>query len=285
MKEDVAAPSQADVMAAEAVLRSGAQEEPEAGPAPSLLITHLAGIVEAVSVEEAFAAVGRMIRPLGFDRLFYGLSRARADIRQHEFDDVLFLSSFPDAVTAAFFRDGHLGNSPLRRWLMSNTGACSWRWVESERAAGRLSAAEVRSVEFCLAHGVVAGYTLSLADRTPRDGAAISLCARSGLTQADADAIWRRNGAEIGLIARIFHLRAATLPFAPFGRELTARQRETLQWAGDGKSVQDIAVIMGLTPATVEKHLRLARHTLGATTTAHAVRKALSFNQLYPNRR
>lgn len=245
----------------------------------------LASIVEATAVETAFAAVGQIMAGYGFDRLFYGLSRSRADLRQYEFDDVLFLSSFPDTVTAAFFRDRHLGNSPMRRWLMSNTGACSWRWVETERAAGRLSDAEERSVAFCRAQGLVAGYTLSLADREPRDGAAISLCARPGLSQADAEAIWARHGPVISLVSRVFHLRVATLPFAPAGRALTARQREALQWAGDGKSVQDIAQIMGLTPATVEKHLRLARQTLGASTTAHAVRKALSFNQLYPSRR
>ncbi|CRL11354.1 hypothetical protein NIT7321_02209 [Phaeobacter italicus] len=38
---------------------------------------------------------------------------------------------------------------------------------------------------------------------------------------------------------------------------------------------------MGLTTATVEKHLRLAREALSVETTAHAVLKAALHNQMY----
>ena len=38
---------------------------------------------------------------------------------------------------------------------------------------------------------------------------------------------------------------------------------------------------MGLQPATVEKHLRLARETLNVETTAQAVLKASVQNQMY----
>jgi LuxR family transcriptional regulator len=45
--------------------------------------------------------------------------------------------------------------------------------------------------------------------------------------------------------------------------------------------MQDIATIMGLTPATVEKHLRLAREALNVDTTAQAVLKAALQNQMF----
>jgi len=64
-------------------------------------------------------------------------------------------------------------------------------------------------------------------------------------------------------------------------RPLTRRQREVLEWVGDGKTVQDIALLMGLTPATVEKHLRLAREALEVGTTAQAVLKASYQNQIF----
>ena len=54
-----------------------------------------------------------------------------------------------------------------------------------------------------------------------------------------------------------------------------------LQWVGDGKTTQDIALLMGLTAATVEKHLRLARDSLSVETTAQAVLKAALQNQMY----
>ena len=64
-------------------------------------------------------------------------------------------------------------------------------------------------------------------------------------------------------------------------RTLTKRQREVLQWVGDGKTTQDIAVLLGLTPATIEKHLRLAREALDVETTAQAVLKAAFYNQMF----
>ncbi|MEJ2019255.1 MAG: helix-turn-helix transcriptional regulator, partial [Maritimibacter sp.] len=62
---------------------------------------------------------------------------------------------------------------------------------------------------------------------------------------------------------------------------LTERQREVLSWIGDGKSNLDVATILGVSVATVEKHLRLARERLGVETTAQAVLKASFQNQIY----
>jgi len=62
---------------------------------------------------------------------------------------------------------------------------------------------------------------------------------------------------------------------------LTKRQREVLQWVGDGKTTQDIAILLDLTSATIEKHLRLAREALDVETTAQAVLKAAFLNQMF----
>ena len=109
----------------------------------------------------------------------------------------------------------------------------------------------------------------------------MSLCARKDLTQDDVDAIWAEHGDEIHLMNQVAHLKVMTLPYSPPKRHLTKRQREALQWVGDGKTTQDIALLMGLTAATVEKHLRLARETLSVETTAQAVMKAALLNQMY----
>jgi DNA-binding CsgD family transcriptional regulator len=78
----------------------------------------------------------------------------------------------------------------------------------------------------------------------------------------------------------VTHMKLLTLPYTG-SRSLTARQREVLQWVGDGKTAQDIAILMGLTPATIEKHLRLAREALDVETTAQAVLKAAFYNQMF----
>ena len=47
------------------------------------------------------------------------------------------------------------------------------------------------------------------------------------------------------------------------------------------KAFSLIAILMGLTTATVEKHLRLAREALSVETTAQAVLKAALHNQMF----
>lgn len=55
---------------------------------------------------------------------------------------------------------------------------------------------------------------------------------------------------------------------------LRPRQREVLGWIAAGKTTGETAVILGLTRGAVEKHLRLAREALEASTTAAAVARA-----------
>src|SRR5262245_51257042 len=45
--------------------------------------------------------------------------------------------------------------------------------------------------------------------------------------------------------------------------ELTAREREVLQWVAAGKTNRDIAEILGARPRTVEKHLERVYQKLG----------------------
>ena len=97
--------------------------------------------------------------------------------------------------------------------------------------------------------------------------------------QDEGDAIWDKHGLEISVLNNVMHLKLQTLPYSQ--RTLTKRQREVLQWVGDGKTTQDIAVLLELTPATIEKHLRLAREALDVETTAQAVLKAAFYNQMF----
>ena len=101
------------------------------------------------------------------------------------------------------------------------------------------------------------------------------------MTQDHVDAIWEEHGRDIHLMNNIAHLKILSLPYSPPNRMLTRRQREALEWVGDGKTTQDIAILMGLTAATVEKHLRLARESLSVETTAQAVLKAALHNQMF----
>jgi LuxR family transcriptional regulator len=128
---------------------------------------------------------------------------------------------------------------------------------------------------------VHAGYTISFKSVSSRAKGAISLCGRADLSQDALDQIWAEQGDDIVLMNNLVHLKILTLPIPLQNQNLTPRQREALEWVGDGKTMQDIAQIMGLTQATIEKHLRLARETLNVETTAQAVAKAAFHNQMF----
>ena len=140
---------------------------------------------------------------------------------------------------------------------------------------------EKKIVEFNRKYGIVAGYSVSFKDVSSKSKGAIGLVGREDLSQQDVDDIWQEHGREILQINNVAHLKLASLPYSNRDKPLTARQKEVLEWVGDGKTIQDIATIMGRTPATVEKHLRLARETLNVETTAQAVFKASVSNQIF----
>ncbi len=135
--------------------------------------------------------------------------------------------------------------------------------------------------EFNQDYGLEAGYTVSFPTVSSRTKGAISLGARSGVTQESLDALWEKSGRDIALINNVAHLKIQSLPYDNPERELTSRQREVLEWVGDGKTIQDIALLIGRTPATVEKHLRLARDAMNVETTAQALLKATFMRQIY----
>jgi len=164
-------------------------------------------------------------------------------------------------------------------WAVRNNGACSWAWWAQNTAM--LSESEKKVVAFNIAHGVTAGYSISFRDASIRNKGAIALTAERGMTQDIVEEVWKEHGRDITVMNNVVHLKLIQLPYSTPARHLTKRQCEALEWMRDGKTTQDAAEIMGLTAATVEKHLRLAREALDVETTAQAVLKASFQNQIF----
>jgi LuxR family transcriptional regulator len=242
---------------------------------------HLQRIANAPTPEEIWALLLAAMADYGFDRVNYGFTRQKRENSVGDIQDALFLSNHDRTVTKEYFDAGFFMKTPMFRWVMTHTGACSWRWAESERAAGRLSAEELMSMDMTRRAGITAGYSISFAEMSARDKGAMGLTARAGLTQDDVDAMWDAQGDEVLAICNMMHLRITHMPFRVQRRPLSPRQREALEWVAEGKTTQDIAQIMNISPAMVEKHLRLARDVLDVETTAHAVAKASMLNHIF----
>lgn len=238
-------------------------------------------IANASSVEEVWDLHCRNMADFGFDRLIYGFTRYRTATSLGDPEDFVLLTNHDPAYMDGFIGEGLFFHAPMVRWALAHDGACSWSVLEEMMRSGALTEQERRVIEFNLSHGVTVGYSISFKSMSPRAKGAIALTARRSLSQSAVDAMWAEHGERILALNNVAHLRILTLPYMTPSRALTQRQREVLGWVGDGKTVQDIAVLLGLTPATVEKHLRLARQALSVETTAQAVLKAAFQNQMF----
>ncbi|PJI91852.1 LuxR family transcriptional regulator [Yoonia maricola] len=244
------------------------------------LVAHLEQLTNASTVEDLWDIHTRQMETYGFDRLMYGFTRYRTSTGLGDPQDWVLLSTQNPEYMKVFFDEGLYYHAPMIRWALANDGACSWRWMMDMNRVENLTQSELRVMEFNKSMGVTAGYTISFRSISERTKGAIALTAKADLTQDAVEQTWAKHGDEIIVMNNVMHLKLLTLPYSG-DRSLTKRQREVLQWVGDGKTTQDIALLLGLTPATVEKHLRLAREALDVETTAQAVLKAAFYNQMF----
>ncbi len=233
------------------------------------------------TLEELWDAHCRQMAEYGFNRLLYGFTRFRTETSLGDPEDFVILTNHGKDYLDGFLRDGLYFNAPMLKWALQNEGAASWKITQDMMVDGTLTEHERKVVEFNRSKGVVAGYTVSFNSVSMRSKGAISLSGCGSRTQEEVDEVWAEHGEDILLMNNVAHLKILTLPYNAPNRALTKRQREALEWVGDGKTTQDIALLMGLTAATVEKHLRLARESLAVETTAQAVLKASLQNQMF----
>ena len=245
------------------------------------VLSLLSRIAEGKSVADVWELAAGYYRGLGFARCNYGFTRFRAARNEGDPDDALFLTTTDPTYAQFYFRNGFFSRTPAFSWAQVNTGACTWSWVREAYLAGKLSPEEAETVRMNVAMGIVAGISVSFPETSSRAKGALGLIADPGLDPPAVDRIFAANKGELMAVANMMHLRLIQLPFTIRRRPLTQRQREALEWVADGKTTQDVAMLMDVSAAMVEKHLRLAREALSVDTTAQAVAKAALMNLIF----
>lgn len=244
-----------------------------------LVIETLDRMVSATTVSAVWAEHVAAMAVFGFDRLFYGFTRQHTPQGLGPRDEMLVLSNHDEAYLGPYLAEEKYVYGPMTAWARQNVGAMSWSWINENKH--RLSDKQLAVLDFNLSHGVIAGYTISFRDAVTRNKGAIALTAQVEIPQHDIEAVWNEFSSEINVVNQTAHLRYTSLPWPGNQSGLSPRQREVLEWVGDGKTIADTATIMGLKAATVEKHLKKAREALKVETTAQAVMKAAQSNQIF----
>ncbi|WP_108500978.1 helix-turn-helix transcriptional regulator [Paracoccus indicus] len=161
-------------------------------------------------------------------------------------------------------------------WVLQNDGD-----ITATRLIAQVGAERTPSLAMGARNGMRAVQLLSLRNIVKHSVGAIMLMPGLNAEEDDLARLWEQRSADMWLLARTLHMRVATLPREHPTLTLTTRQREVLSWRSAGKTVSEIGTILGITPATVEKHMRLAREALGVDTTPQAVLKAHVTDQLF----
>ncbi len=233
------------------------------------------------SFEDLWAHHTAQMARYGFDRLFYAFNAFRGLGLYDNPEDALLLTNMPSEYVEAYLSGGIFRDGAMLRWATENTGAVSWAKVYGALPDYPSTDGEQAMMALNQKYGITAGYTISFPMCLKNASAGIGMAVRADMTQDDADAIWAEHGEELEILNHVAHLCILQLPATGQRRLLTARPAEVLELVADGKTMQDVALLLERNVGTVEKHLRGARDALGVETTAQAVRKASILNQIF----
>ena len=254
---------------------------PELALENATFAAHLAALISATDQETVWAMTSAFFRDLGFAHAIYGYSPDSWGAKLGSPEDYLVLSTFSAEISAEMVEQGHHLQSLTFHWALKNVGVASWAKSAEECGLDADFVVDPVSLEFFTRSGLLSGCSVGFPNERTRGNATLALVAPSHVPQYEVDR-WLALYQDVILVtATIAHSRLSTLPYPSPRGGLTRRQREVLEWVAEGKTAADIATIMGLSAPTVDKHLRLARETLGVDTTAHALIKAAFLNQVF----
>ena len=239
----------------------------------------IAQVLKAESIAEVWRIFCGEMEELGFDLLLYGATSLSGGRDGGRLDETLVLLNAPDAYADIVLGEELYVHSLTFEWAARHDGFVYWDQALRQMAVHPSpKQGQIRALN--AAFDVTAGYIGSLNKIVPGMRGVIGMSTAKRLDTKSTDRLWRDVGDLVEILCNAMHLRIATLPQTEILKPLTTRQLEVLHWCAEGKTIQEIAIIMQISVGTVEKHMRMARTSLEAENTAHAVRKATSLNLL-----
>lgn len=253
----------------------------ENGLDASALMSRMAGILRCRDIESAWAAVVALFREIGFAEVLYGYTPSSRGQNLGSVDDFLVLATLPKCEITELMGNGYHLQSATFQHAISHQGVFSWSMPHSVLPPELGFVQTQAALDFYAGIQFFAGCTVGFQGNRTRGFAALILAAPPQTGQDELDGWLAQIEDTLFVLASLAHRALAALPWPRPTGSLTPRQREVLEWVAEGKTIADIACILGLRPATVEKHLRLSRQCLGVETTAHALIKASFLNQVF----
>jgi LuxR family transcriptional activator of conjugal transfer of Ti plasmids len=184
------------------------------------------------------------------------------------------ISSYPKSWTSHYFREGYDTIDPVLQKPRSSSRMFLW---DGRDARSAKSAKERRLFDDALSFKIRTGLTVRIPS-TQNQFAAFTLAVDD--RSLGLDRFIETSQDMLQTVGLTYHAHvSAKIGRTPLsGRTaipLTQRERQCLAWISDGKTMQDIAELLDVTPRGVKFHLDNARRNLSALTLPHAVALAL----------
>lgn len=201
---------------------------------------------------------------LGFDSFVYAL-RVPTSFSNAQ---VIMLDGYPDGWVKRYFEAAYYEADPVMAWCVKYIVPLRWSDLALEPGS-RAERMMLEAAEYGLRDGVTMPVhspqgelgILSLSLDAPPDRARV---------------ITERALPYVQLLASHLHqaVRRLSGVLQDDGSSLTARERECLSWAADGKTSNEIAQLLEISERTVNFHLNNATLKLDAVSRQHAISKA-----------
>ena len=232
----------------------------------------------ARSVEDLHRLCGLICESYEYDYFIYGAQFPVSLVRPQ----ILILSGYPDDWRQHYTTHGYLEIDPTVEYCRNNIVPIDWTHLTVDRGNG-VDAIAHNFMNEAESFGLKSGASF------PVHGSRGELAMLS-MACAEDHRKTRRAIAEsmpfAQLLASYVHeavrrvFENEDIIVGPV--ELTDRERETLLWAAEGKSAEEIGQILSISERTVVFHLQNATRKLGVTNRRQAVARAVSLGIIRP---
>ena len=215
---------------------------------------------------ESWGTASHFFESFGFDRLIYldvGPARERV------------LSTMPGSWMARYQECDYARIDPFLRYCAAMEAPVG-TGIDYLDDYSYLDSRERNVIREASESGFRAGMSCMVRTTGPMGAAGWNL--GSTLPRREIERLFAEHGHVLRLAAHFSHEIFAKSACAEVSvsRPLSPRETECLQWLAGGLRTKEIAARMGISPVTVELHLRNARTKLGAQSREQAVARAIA---------
>ena len=226
-----------------------------------LTLDFVKSLDRAHSREDVLDAIMPRLRSFGIETVIASLiPQTRLSARTQK--DFIILENTPAEWGKQYFSQGYMYDDPIVRETMSATSGFMWSEMELTEPLHKRA---LRIMGEAQEIGMGDGFTVPITTLEEEKGGMTFSGRRLDLSPGQRGMLTLLTSYTVQKMLLI-NGQESRRP-----KDLTPRERETLQWTAEGKTDQEIGDLMGISMHGVDYHLRQARTKLGCVNRAQAV--------------